>query len=616
MKVFSTKQLIIFIILSLFLVITDISDILLNNHSFVITQISHFLITLVIITLLFLMFRRVKKTSTELHSSNQRLSSIFDTLDVAIWSHNLKKNKLFITKGIEKLYGYQLDDFYRNPKLWSEVIIDEDYVVIEQRAKRIKLGLITTSIYRIRRLDGEIRWIQDRGIPELDGSRKLVNFTSVLFDITDFKKSEERIQTLAYYDSLTDLPNRNKLKEFVKLETSIKSNRFTLFLLDLDRFKFVNDSKGHTVGDSILIEVAKRFNKVVGLNGTVFRLSGDEFIIVLKDCDLNKVIYVAESILKVFTIPFQIDGNEFHLTTSIGISLYPEDGSNQEELIKHADAAMYLAKEKGKNNYQFYTSDLEQVKQRRLELENGLRKAIDQNQLTLYYQPQINLKTNTVVGAEALVRWLHPTMGLISPNEFIPLSEECGLISDIGDWVLKTAISQTKAWQEEGLKDISMAINISARQFQNNQFLPYVKNTLEVYDLDPSYIELEITENVLQDIDTSIVILNSLKDFGIKLAIDDFGTGYSSLSYLKHLPIDIIKIDKSFVDEIKPGNNSKASIVKAVIEMGKSLNSILIAEGIETKYQADYLLENHCDLGQGYHFSKPLPPEDFKQLLI
>lgn len=615
MKVIPTKQLIILVILSIYVVFTDIVDILYKGSSLTYIDLIHYLTTIVIISLLFVMFRMVYNTSTDLQTTNQRLSNIFDTIDVAIWSHNLKNDKLLITPGIEKLYGYPLEAFYKNRNLWKEVIFEEDLFELEQREKRIKNGITTTSIYRILRPNGEVRWIQDRGIPFLDNTGNIIDFTSVLFDITDLRESKERIHMMAYYDTLTGLPNRNKLREYIANEISSKGSTFSLFLLDLDRFKFVNDTKGHSVGDLILIDVGKRLKKIVGTNGIVFRLSGDEFIVVLKFDDMNKVKAVAESILNEFKTPFLISENEFHLTTSIGISCFPKDGIDQDNLMKNADSAMYLAKELGKNNFQFFTSDLNQEKERKLELENGLRKAIEQNQLTLYYQPQIKLKTNEIYGTEALIRWNHPILGIVPPNEFIPLAEESELIVEIGQWVLRTAIQQTKEWQDDGLKEISIAVNISARQFQDENFIDFVKDTLEEFNLNPKYLELEITESMMQDINNSTIVLNKLKKLGISLAIDDFGTGYSSLSYLKHLPIDIIKIDKSFVDDIKNNNKTDASIVKAIIEMGRSLNFRVIAEGLETEYQANYLIDNFCDLGQGYFYSKPLPSEELKKLL-
>lgn len=614
MNVFPIKQLIILSILSVFVILTDFIDLIYQGVLFY-TELSHYLVTIVIILLLFIMFRRVNKTTKNLRSINQKLSSIFDTLDVAIWSHNLKNDKLLITQGIENLYGYPLEEFYNNRNLWKEVILEEDLFEIEQRAKRINKGLATTSIYRIVRPDGGIRWIQDRGIPELDKNGNIIDFTSVLFDITDLRESKERIQLMAFYDSLTGIPNRNKLKEYISKEISAPNNVFTLFLLDLDRFKYINDTKGHTIGDLILVEVAKRLKHLIGSDGTVFRLSGDEFIILLKSDQYNKVKVVAESILDVFKNPFNINEDEFFLTTSIGISVYPKDGLDQEDLIKNADTAMYLAKEQGKNNFQFYSPEIEKEKEKKLELEYGLRKAIEQNQFTLYYQPQINLKTNEIVGTEALLRWIHPTWGVVPPNEFISLAEESGLIVEIGEWVLRTAIKQLKEMQNAGLKEITLAVNISVRQFQDKNFLKIVNEILEEFKMDPKFLELEITESIMQDIDNSIVVLNKLKDLGISLAIDDFGTGYSSLSYLKHLPIDIIKIDKSFVDDINKGKESDASIVKAVIEMGRSLNFTIIAEGIETEYQANYLIDNYCDIGQGYYFSSPLPSEEFKKII-
>ncbi|MGI8384866.1 bifunctional diguanylate cyclase/phosphodiesterase [Robertmurraya sp. P23] len=717
-------------IIILLFIVSELIEFFIPHNSFVF-KVAHYIFVLMIIILLFYLTKRINKHTTDLNETNQRLSTIFDTLDVAIWSMNLKTNKLLITPGIEKLYGYPLSDFYENTELWKETILEEDSDVLEERKRKIEKGEAVTSVYRIRRPNGEIRWIQDRGIPILDTRGTLIDFTSVLFDITilreseeryrslvemsptfiaiikngkldylnlagyqllgisddqpiskepvtrfmrietisdiknrmikdDFernlisyetvitdihgkeiavelsvlpiklegrpvfqiigkditerKKAEETIHNMAYYDTLTGLGNRNKLKEQLVHATSLPT-KFTVLFLDLDRFKVINDTKGHSTGDLILRDVAQRLNTIIGKKGSVYRHSGDEFIVVLSCHEVQKIEQVADSVLRDFNIPFEISGEEYYLTTSIGISRYPEDGEDQETLIKHADTAMYLAKEHGKNNYQFYTSQLDEIKLRKLELENGLRKSIELNQFSLFYQPKFHLKSKEIVGTEALLRWFHPTLGVVSPIEFIPLAEETGMIVDIGKWVLKEAVRQNKKWQDTGLKPVSVAVNISVRQLLEEDFIEFVENTLTEYNLDPKYLELEITETIMQDIENSILVLNKLKKLGISIAIDDFGTGYSSLSYLKHLPIDTIKIDKSFLDDLEKeaGTNS---IVKAIIEMGRTLKFDVIAEGIETEFQAKYLINNYCVHGQGYIFSKPVRSEEIEALLV
>lgn len=684
------------------------------------------------IMLLLFLLGLIYKTTKELRQSKQKLNSIFDTLDVAIWSHDLKSDILLITQGIEKLYGRSLNEFYQDHNLWKKVIFPEDRYVLDEREQKFLAGEPVTSVYRIIRPDGEVRWIQDRGIPKLDENGAFVDFTSVLFDITDRKESEDRYRSLvemspdiiavisnekidyineagcklvgasrpdeiigqsifkftdpkeinyirkliqdifdkkstkrfefqvfgldghsievemstmpiqyegrraiqivgrditerkraektihkmAFYDALTGLPNRNKLRQHLnKLLTNPGNQMLAVLFLDLDRFKIINDTKGHSTGDLLLQKVAKRLKSAVPSDGLVSRLGGDEFIILIEDIDKKKVTEIAKRILDAFHAPIEIDQQEFFVTPSIGISIYPTDGEDEETLIKYADTAMYLAKERGKNNFQFYSSNLDDLTSRKMEIENGLRKALEQNQLMLHYQPQVELATGKIVGVEALIRWKHHELGMISPSEFIPLAEETGLIVPLGKWVLREACEQNKAWQNSGLPPIPIAVNISVRQFQDEQFVDFIMNTLDQVGLDPHYLELEITESIMQNIEKSTIILNQLKELGVKLSIDDFGTGYSSLSYLKHLPIDKLKIDKSFVDDIIHHMNQGA-IVKTIIDMGHNLQYTVIAEGIEKEEQVKFLRENSCKIGQGYFFSKPLPPEKMLELI-
>lgn len=691
-------------------------------------------IHLIILFMFFFMQREMHKTTEELRKSKQRLKNIFDTLDVAIWSHDLTSDTLLITPGIEKLYGYSLEEFYKDKILWKKVILPEDLHIISEREQKFLLGEAVTSIYRIIRPDGEVRWIQDRGIPTLDDKGNFVDFNSVLFDITDRKESEGRyrslvemspdiiaviskgkidyinkagcnligaaspeelvgqpigkffppqvledmkigeetivndeeermrfefqvirldgtsidvemsampilyegrlarqvvgrditqrkkaektIQFMAYYDALTGLSNRYRFRQHLNEVLAQKRNQMLAVLfLDLDRFKIINDTKGHTIGDILLQKVAQRLEGAVQNDGMVSRQGGDEFIILLEDIDKEKVAQVAQRLLDEFSNPIAINQQEYFVTPSIGISIYPTDGNDEETLIKHADTAMYLAKERGKNNFQFYTSHLIGLSSRKMELENGLRKALEQNELMIYYQPQVELTTGKIVGTEALLRWQHPKYGFISPSEFIPLAEETGLIVPLGKWVLRNACEQNKAWQDAGFQAIPIAINISVRQIQDEHFVDSVKEVLDQVGLDPRYLELEITESIMQNIEKSTIILNQLKDLGVNLSIDDFGTGYSSLSYLTHLPIDKIKIDKSFVDDIIYHSNQGA-MVKTIIDMGNNLKFTVIAEGIEQEEQMNFLIQNACKIGQGYLFSPPLSVENMEEFLI
>ncbi|MDP4171901.1 MAG: EAL domain-containing protein, partial [Bacillota bacterium] len=434
-------------------------------------------------------------------------------------------------------------------------------------------------------------------------------------DISQRKKAEKTIEYMAYYDALTGLPNRNMFRKHLNEALNHpESPMLAVLFLDLDRFKIINDTKGHTTGDYILQIVAKRLKNAVKDDGMVSRQGGDEFIILLDNVDKEKTVVVAQRILEEFSYPMEVNQQEFFVSPSLGISLAPSDGTDEETLIKHADTAMYLAKELGKNNFQFYTSKLQGLSSQKMELENGLRKAIEQKQFILYYQPQIDLESGSMIGVEALIRWQHPNRGFISPGDFIPLAEETGLIVPIGKWVLKSACEQNKLWQENGMKTIPIAVNISVRQFQDDDFVESVTKILHETGLDPRFLELEITESIMQNIERSTVILNQLKELGVKISIDDFGTGYSSLSYLKHLPIDSIKIDKSFVDDIID-HSSQGAMVKTIIDMGHNLNFNVIAEGIEKPEQEAFLKENGCKVGQGYLYSRPLAAEQLQEFI-
>ncbi|WML50573.1 EAL domain-containing protein [Neobacillus sp. PS3-34] len=464
------------------------------------------------------------------------------------------------------------------------------------------------------RLDGKSIEVEMTAMPILYEGR--VARQIVGRDITQRKKTEKTIQYMAYYDALTGLPNRNMFRQHLnEALKKLNNGMLAVLFLDLDRFKIINDTKGHTIGDLILQIVAKRLKNAVQEEGMVSRQGGDEFIILLENIDKVKVIQLAQRILAEFSYPIEINQQEFFVTPSIGISLSPTDGDDEETLIKHADTAMYLAKERGKNNFQFYTSQLHGLSSRKMELENGMRKALEQNQFVLFYQPQVELETGKIIGAEALVRWHHPERGFISPGDFISLAEETGLIVPLGKWVLRKACEQNKAWQDRGLEAFPIAVNISVRQIQEDDFVELVTKILQETGLDPNFLELEITESIMQDIERSTIILNQLKELGVKNTIDDFGTGYSSLSYLKHLPIDSIKIDKSFVDDIIH-HSSQGAMVKTIIDMGHNLQFQVIAEGIETQEQVQFLKENECGVGQGYFYSKPLPSEEIEQLFM
>jgi diguanylate cyclase (GGDEF)-like protein len=430
-------------------------------------------------------------------------------------------------------------------------------------------------------------------------------------EIAERKRAEDGLNYLASHDPLTALPNRILFMDrlFQALQRVRWHRRMVAVLfLDLDNFKQVNDTLGHAVGDLLLKAVSKRFENCVREGDTVARLGGDEFTLILENiAQAEDVPRVTQKILEVFTEPFRIQGHELFITASIGISLYPNDGEDPETLVKYADTAMYLAKEQGRNNFQHFSPAMNTRGLERSALMNGLRKVLEREESLLHYQPQIDLQSGRIVGMEALVRWSHPNLGLIPPSKFIPLAEETGLIVPIGEWVLLTACMQNKIWQEAGMGPLRVAVNISARQFQQRNLLKMISSVLDKTGLPANCRELELTESVLMHKDQNTTkTLCELSEMGIQFSVDDFGTGYSSLTYLQRFPINALKVDRSFVQEITTDAND-AKIVTAIITMAHSLDLRVIAEGVETVEQLDYLHLLKCDQAQGYFFSHPLP---------
>ncbi|MCI3923157.1 bifunctional diguanylate cyclase/phosphodiesterase [Paenibacillus sp. TRM 82003] len=419
---------------------------------------------------------------------------------------------------------------------------------------------------------------------------------------------------LAYHDPLTGLRNRFSFTEDLASVFADRAQcRVALLLIDLDRFKVINDTLGHTAGDKILRMAAGRLESVLQDTNALYRLGGDEFIIVLPDADEALCEDTAATIISSFQEPFRANGYDMIVTPSIGISRSPDNGSNGDELLKFADAAMYLAKESGKNNYRFYNAALHDTINRKMKLEHELRMAIERGQLSLVYQPKVDLRTRRMIGMEALLRWEHPEFGPVSPAEFIPIAEETGQIVRIGEWVLVEACRRNKRWQEEGYASLCVSANVSVRQFQHYDFVNVVRKALRTSGLSPEYLELEITESVMQDAKESSTVLREMRRLGVKTSIDDFGTGYSSLHMLQRLPIDTIKIDKSFIDHLE--DTAQLALVKTIIDLGLRFGLNVVAEGIESEQQMKALVEHHCQIGQGYLFSKPVGPEEFERLL-
>ncbi|MBV6288004.1 EAL domain-containing protein [Pseudomonas sp. MAFF 301350] len=454
----------------------------------------------------------------------------------------------------------------------------------------------------------------------LDDEGDLASYVCFFTDISERKASEQRIHRLAYYDALTHLPNRTLFQD--RLHTALQQAErqkawVVLMFLDLDRFKPINDSLGHAAGDRMLKDMAERLLDCVHEDDTVARMGGDEFTLLLqpkatRELALNRAIHVAEQILASLVRPFVLENREFFVTASIGIALSPQDGGELSQLMKNADTAMYHAKERGKNNFQFYQADMNASALERLELESDLRHALEQNEFILYYQPQFSGDGKRLTGAEALLRWRHPRRGLVPPGDFIPVIEELGLVVDVGDWVINEACRQLKAWHQAKVRVPKVSVNISARQFSDGQLGTRIATILGETGLPPACLELELTESILmREVNEAMVILDSLKNLGLSIAVDDFGTGYSSLNYLKQFPIDVLKIDRTFVDGLPEGEQD-AQIARAIIAMAHSLNLAVIAEGVETHEQLEFLREHGCDEVQGYLFGRPMPANQFE----
>ncbi|WP_222439433.1 EAL domain-containing protein [Sporosarcina sp. BP05] len=449
---------------------------------------------------------------------------------------------------------------------------------------------------------------------------KMIGAFGQFRDISDRYLLQEKYNYLAYHDDLTNLPNRRYINR--ELETIIAElnagHRHTMALLyiDLDRFKIINDNFGHSYGDELITKVSKRLCRSLGEKDILARMGGDEFIFLLTDFSSpDYATKKAEEILNLFHEPFQVGEKELHTTASIGVAIYPDYPISMEKLMVYADNAMYQAKLQGKNRYVIHTSELLEDMMDEYSLEIDLRRALENNEFVLHYQPQIHNQTGKLVGFEALIRWQHPRLGLLPPGKFIKLAEENGLITQIGEWVINEACSQNKKWQDAGMEPIKVSVNLSTQQFLTRNLVTYMEDVLKRTALDPQYIVVEITEYMAMEYEYSIIVLKKLKSLGIGISIDDFGTGYSSLNYLKNFPIDYIKIDKSFISELMNDPND-AIIVNAIITLAHNLHKEVIAEGVETKEQLDFLTKHQCDITQGYFFSKPLPIEEIEKIYL
>jgi diguanylate cyclase (GGDEF)-like protein/PAS domain S-box-containing protein len=546
--------------------------------------------------------------------SEQQYRTLADSGQALIWAADTDKLFNYFNKAWLDFTGRVLEQELGNG--WVDGVHPDDSqrcldVYMSSFDRREKFSMD----YRLRRYDGEYRWIRDDGCPLYNSEGEFIGYIGYCLDITGRKQDEDLIQRLAHFDVLTGLPNRVLFTDRINHALSMaqrSQGQLAVLFLDLDHFKNVNDTLGHRIGDALLIEVAKRLKSAMREGDTASRLGGDEFILVLPGTDVNGAVHVAEKLLETVAQLCRIEQHELVITPSIGIAMYPDDGEDFDTLSKCADVAMYRAKHDGRNNYRFFTPEMQTHSVRTLQLENALRYALERDEFSLHYQPQISMQDGRIIGAEALLRWQHPRLGMVSPAEFIPIAESSGQILQIGEWVLRTAAHQMKSWMDSGLEPMIIGVNLSAVQFRNPNLPELVTQILDSVKLPPQYLELELTEGVAMDDPLgAIAVMDSLHERGIRMSIDGFGTGYSSLSYLKRFRVYKLKIDQSFVRDITDDPEDKA-IVSAIISLASSLGLQTIAEGVETEGQLAFLREQGCNEVQGYYFSKPLPAEKFE----
>jgi diguanylate cyclase (GGDEF)-like protein/PAS domain S-box-containing protein len=525
---------------------------------------------------------------------------------------------VYVNPAFESITGYSSRDVIgRNPRLLQGTDVAQPELNTIRAALHDERSCHV--VLRNYRKDGSMYWSELNISPVRNDAGAVTHYIGVHSDITAAKTHQDELARQANHDSLTGLPNRNLLWDRIDLACA-RAQRYGNFaavaFLDLDDFKIVNDSLGHSAGDQLLRAVAARLESSLRATDTVARIGGDEFVLVLSDHkSTQSVAGELQRIVDSFSQPFAIDGRDVFVTASVGVALYPQDAGDPESLMKSAELAMYRAKESGRNAYQLYTAELQTRVSERLALESKLRRALEHGELSLHFQPQVDLRSNRVFGCEALLRWNQPELGTVSPAKFIPLAEETGLIVPIGEWALRTACLQNKAWQNAGLPAVTVAVNISARQFREKNLVNSVAKILAETVLDPKYLELEVTESaIMHDAPNVIAALQAFRDLGVKLSVDDFGTGYSSLSYLKRFPVDRLKIDQSFVRDIT-ADTDNAAIAQAVVTLGHSMDLRVIAEGVETVEQLAFLRRNRCDEMQGYLFGKPMPAHEFGKLL-
>jgi len=563
-----------------------------------------------------------KRAEEALLKSEEQCRTIVSNINEYVYSVRFEDGEIrsvYHSPKCEEITGYTPEDYYSDPLLWFTMIHEDDRDLVVDFLNGLFGGLDHEPIrHRIFHKDGSVRWILNNcAVSRVrNGTRVSISrLDGFILDITDIKQAEENIFFLAHHDPLTRLPNRSTLYARVEQVISVaqKARRsVALLFIDIDGFKQINDSLGHDVGDRLLQSVAKRLSDCTRSCDVVSRLGGDEFVVVLWDCGIAETTIVAE---KIIDSGFPVQGSTVTVSPSIGISIYPDDGKDYLALLKNADIAMYHAKKSGGNNFQFFTHKLNEMAHVRFATETDLRRALEQNEFVLYYQPKVDLVTGRFSGMEALIRWQHPVRGLIFPESFINIAEESGLLTPISKWIIPTVCRQIQQWQQQGIKLVSVAVNLSASFFQHRDFEETIEASLQETGIAPECLELELTEaTIMSDPQKVLGSMAAMKALGLQLSIDDFGTGYSSLSYLKKLPVDKLKIDQSFIHNIARDPDN-AAVVRAVISIGRSMQLKVIAEGVENASQLAWLQAEGSEEAQGYYFSRPLPVQGMTALL-
>lgn len=564
-----------------------------------------------------------KAVEEELHKEKTRAEITLNSISDAVICTDRSGNIDYLNLAAQELTGWSRDEAYGQP-------VATVFKIINGRTRKPERNTVELVLQQNRAIDlppntillckdGREVAIEDTASPIHDWDGLLAGAAIVFHDVSKTQALSSKMEHQAQHDSLTNLPNRLLLNDRIAqaiVMAKRNNSEFALLFLDLDNFKHINDSLGHATGDRLLQSVAQRLTGCVRRADTVSRQGGDEFVLLLVGGKIDEdAALIADKVRNALAIPHAIDGSELQITASIGISLFPTDGADAETLLKSADTAMYYAKNRGRNNYQFFRKEMNIRAVERQLVEVNLRRALQRQEFALHYQPKVNLNNGKISGAEALLRWNHPVDGMVFPQRFVRIAEDSGLIVPIGRWVLNEACTQAKKWFDSGLVPVSVAVNISALEFRKNDFFSVVRAILKSTGLDPHCLQLEITESVLmENAESSAKILQDLKNLGVQLAIDDFGTGYSSLSYLNQFPLDVIKIDQSFVDGVGVSKNSGV-IVSAVIGMGNNLKLKVVAEGVENQTQLEFLRERHCEEGQGFYFSRPIAADAFTVLL-